>query len=121
MRLLSLCRDDEGRLSPEKVGEVLATLRAKPPRNHREILHYLSFLAEREIAASTARVTSGAPLSAESVEQIRSQFSSKYGRSIAVDSHRDSAMIAGTRVQVGDDVFEISIPSRLAAIESSGL
>jgi len=116
VRLLALCRDGEGQLSPDRINEVLAALRVKPPRNHREVLHYLSFLAEREIAASTARVVSGGELSPQTIEQIRSRFSDKYGRTIAVDSRRDPSMIAGTRVQVGDDVYEISIPARLSAI-----
>jgi len=119
-RLLALCRDDEGQLSPERIDEVLSALRAKPPRDHRAVLHYLSFLAEREIAASTARVVSGGDLSPETIAQIRDRFSQKYGRPIAVDSRRDPALIAGTRVQVGDDVYEISIPARLAAIGGAG-
>ncbi|MBC2600270.1 F0F1 ATP synthase subunit delta [Puniceicoccus vermicola] len=117
-RLLAICRDDEGLLSADKVGEVLAALHAKPPRDYRDVLHYLAFLAEREIAASTARVTSGKALSESSIESIRSRFSAKYGRSITVENHEDPSMIAGTRVQVGDDVYEISIPSRLAAVGS---
>ncbi|MGE9291339.1 MAG: F0F1 ATP synthase subunit delta, partial [Puniceicoccales bacterium] len=101
------------------IEEVLSTLRANPPRDHRAILQYLSFLAEREIAASTARVVSGKALSADSIEKIRKSFSDKYGRSLAIENREDPSLIAGTRVQVGDDVYEISIPSRLAAISSA--
>ncbi len=115
-RLLALCRDEQGVLSAERVSEVLDALRSKPPRDHREVLRSLAFLAERELALSTARITSGGELSPESVERIRSGFSDKYRRPLAATSRRDPSMIAGARVQVGDDVYEISIPARLAAI-----
>ncbi len=119
VRLLSICRDDEGRLSEERMREVLETLRAKPPKDYRAVLHYLAFLAEREIAATTARVRSGGELSPESLDRIRDNFSGRYDCPLAVENRRDPSLIAGTRVQVGDDVFEISIPSRLADIGAS--
>lgn len=103
-------------MDSDRITELLKTLRSKPPRDYRAVLHYLSFLAKREIAASTARVTSGSELSPESIEKIRSRFSDKYGRSIAVATSADPDLLAGTRVQVGDDVYEISIPARLAGI-----
>ncbi|MFP4353028.1 MAG: F0F1 ATP synthase subunit delta [Puniceicoccaceae bacterium] len=119
VRLLSICRDDSGRLSETRVREVLETLRAKPPADYRAVLHYLAFLAERELAATTARVRSGGDLSPESLGRIGETFSARYGRPLAVDHRRDPSLIAGTRVQVGDDVYEISIPSRLAGIGAS--
>tara|TARA_R100000027_G_scaffold27984_1_gene20251 strand:- start:5357 stop:5746 length:390 start_codon:yes stop_codon:yes gene_type:complete len=117
-RLLSLCRDENGRISAERVDEVLQALRKNPPSDHRAVLQSLSFLVERDLAASTARVTSGGELSAESIEQIRTSFTQKYNRPIEVESKSDDSLIAGTRVQVGDDVYEISIPSRLASISA---
>lgn len=117
-RLLILCRDEEGRISAERVDAVLAALRKNPPRDYRAVLQFLSFLAEREVAASTARVVSGKELSPDSIERIRSTFSEKYARSIDVENREDPSLIAGTRVQVGDDVYEISISSRLASIAS---
>jgi hypothetical protein len=117
-RILTLCKDGDGRIDPDKVAEALSALRSEPPRDHRAVLRYLAFLAEREIAASTARVSSGAELSQESLRRIETEFSRRYGRKLGVETRTDPSLIAGTRVQVGDDVHEISIPSRLGALGS---
>ncbi len=118
-RILALCRDGEGRIAPERVGEALGALRANPPRQHRAVLRYLAVLAAREIAATTARVVSGTDLAEESLQKIEAGFSRKYDRPLAVESRTDPALLAGTRVQVGDDVYEISIPARLARLETN--
>jgi len=115
-KIIGFCRDDEGRIVPEKMTEALAGLRANPPRDYRAILRSMAFLTEREIAGSTARVTSGAPLTEASLDKIRVEFSRIYGQTLSVDSSVESELIAGTRVQVGDDLYEISISGRLAAI-----
>jgi len=118
-RLLDICKDGDGRLVPAEVEKALAALRANPPRDYRAILRSLAFLAEREIAASTARVAAGAPLAEESLAKIESEFNRKYGRSLAVEKQVDPELLAGIRVQVGDDLYEISIPGRLAALGAS--
>ncbi|MEM0965405.1 MAG: F0F1 ATP synthase subunit delta [Verrucomicrobiota bacterium] len=115
-RLLDYCRDEAGRLSAETTEGILASLREDPPSDYRDILRYLAFLAEREISSTTATVTVGASIGAESQELIRRSFSKEYGRELAVETSVDPSMIAGTKVQVGDDVFENSIPSRLAGL-----
>lgn len=115
-RILDLCRDGEGRIAPERVDEALEGLRRNPPRDYRALLRYLAFLASREIAAQTARVTAGTALSEESLRKIEAEFSRQYGRPLAVESRADPSLLAGARVQVGDDVYEISIPARLAAL-----
>lgn len=115
-RILDLCKDSEGKIVPGEVEKALSALRANPPRDHRAILRSLAFLAEREIAVSTARVTSGAPLAEASLEKIRTEFSRKYDRSLDVSTKVDERLLAGTCVQVGDDRYEISIPGRLATL-----
>ncbi len=118
-RLLEICKDENGRLVPEEVETALAALRANPPRDYRDILRSLAFLAERETAASTARVTAGAALAEESLAKIETEFSRKYDRPLAVEKKVDPELLAGTRVQVGDDLYEISIPGRLADLGAS--
>jgi F-type H+-transporting ATPase subunit delta len=115
-RLVELSRDGDGRFSGERVGEILAALRDKPPPRHRLVLRMYAFLLERAWAGETVQVEAGAEASAEAIEALRDSLSEKTGRSLGLSTTTNPALIAGLRARLGDDVYEISIPSRLAGL-----
>ena len=115
-RLVELSRTEEGTFSEERVGEIIAALRKKPPPRYRLVLRMYAFLLERAWAAETLQVESGSEVSAEAVQSLRDSLSRRTGRTLGLSTTTNPALIAGLRARLGDDVYEISIPSRLAGL-----
>lgn len=114
----ALCQED-GQFSEERAAAVLQALETHPPRNHLPILKAFLTLVRRAVAEATADVEYAGALSDSSQESLRSKLSQAYGRSIAVQTKRNDALIAGLRVRVGCDVYEASVASTLREFQAS--
>ncbi len=86
------------------------------PRGRR--MRRLLIRAERIVAQErdrmVARVTTAAPLNFAQSVRLREALSRKYGRDVAINTIVDPALVGGVRVQIGDDVIDASVSSRLA-------
>jgi len=73
------------------------------------------------VAAAGARriatVTSAAPLSAAQQKRLTAALTKQYGSDIQLHLVTDPAVVGGARVQVGDDVIDGTIASRLADLK----
>ena len=58
------------------------------------------------------------PITGGILRAIADAFTQKYQRPIAAAARPNPALIAGLRVRVGDDVYESSIASQLAALSA---
>ena len=58
-------------------------------------------------------------LSAEQQAQVRSQLGSLYGAGLAVSFSETPALIGGLRIQVGSDLYDGSVKTRLEKLEES--
>ena len=58
-------------------------------------------------------ITTAAPISAAQQERLIALLSARYGRPVAVNTVIDPAVVGGLRVQIGDDVIDASVASRL--------
>lgn len=77
-----------------------------------------------EIAADAsggfvATVSSAAPLTGEQMERIVAVLRTRYGRSPRIDLVIDPELVGGLRVQVGDDIIDLSVASRLSQLRLS--
>ncbi len=108
-----------GELSAERVDGVLKTLEKNGTRHQITILKAYLKLVQREVAKSTAVISHAGRLSPQLASRIASQLSSKYGRSITPIAREDLSLIGGLRVVVDCDVYDASIASTLASLESS--
>ena len=110
---------ESGEVSTERVDGVLKSLAKNPPRHHIAILKaYIKFV-EREVAKGTAVINYAGELSSDMIVGIVNQLSAKYGRSITSVLREDPSLVAGLRVVVDCDVYDASIASSLASLETS--
>ena len=111
-KLVELSKD-KGVVTEAKVAEVLAALKQVQHRHHFTVLKtFLNYL-RREIALQTAVVSTPGALSGEALKAIEATYTKLYGRPITAVTQKDTSLIAGVRVRVGDDVYDASVAGRL--------
>lgn len=110
---------EEGRLIPERVEAVLNALDKAPPRNHLAILRAYAKRVEREIARSQAVIEFAGGLEDDDVARLMTAFSERYGRPVEPVKRPNPDLIAGLRIRVDCDLYEISVASRLRSLSRS--
>ncbi|MDO4252592.1 MAG: F0F1 ATP synthase subunit delta [Rothia sp. (in: high G+C Gram-positive bacteria)] len=68
---------------------------------------------------SIARVTTARALTEAHIEQLRAGLSKAYGRELKLDITVDPSLIGGLRVQVGDEIMDASVQTRIADLNRS--
>ena len=88
------------------------------PRGRRiaELLSSSATAVADEASLSIATVTSAALLSAAQLERLGEGLAAKYGRGIRLNQVVDSSIIGGIRVQVGDDMIDGTVSTRLTQL-----
>jgi F-type H+-transporting ATPase subunit delta len=66
-----------------------------------------------QAGASVATVTSARPLTSDQRASVSKSLSASYGRDVLVNAEVDESIIGGIRIQVGDDVMDGTVSSRL--------
>ena len=112
-KLVQLSLDEEGRVVEEKVHEVLESLRANPPREHKQLLRAYMQRIKRELAKGVAVVEHAGRPATAAIESLKQELSRQYGRNIEVELRENPDLLVGIRVRVGDDVYEDSAATRL--------
>lgn len=110
---------ENGDVSVGRVGEVLQSLSANPPRNLKALLRIYQRLIAREIASYTARVEHAGPIGESVTNSILAFLEKETGRSIHVQTHENPDLVAGLRVTLGDDIYEDSAAFRLKPLAES--
>lgn len=102
----------QGRSAPETVrlAELAATHRVT--RFDHALEQQLSIAAQRQEQLS-ATVTSATELSPEQLERLTSALSKHYGRAVRANAVIDPAVVGGIRVEIGDEIINGTILSRL--------
>jgi F-type H+-transporting ATPase subunit delta len=86
------------------------------PRGRRigELLRNASAIVADQADEFVAVVTSATPIAAEQITRLERGLAKQYGRSLRVNLVVDPTILGGLRVQVGDEVIDGSVSSRLA-------
>ncbi len=113
--LLNMSLDD-GRVDPERVEAVLATLEKAPPRNYLSILRAYAKRVARELARGQAVIEYAGGLEDSAAEALAASFSRHYGRAITPIKRPNPDLIAGLRIRVDCDVYEHAVASRLHSL-----
>jgi F-type H+-transporting ATPase subunit delta len=114
-QLLSLSVAD-GALSPERVAGVLAYVEKHRPAQPLLVLKTYRRLVTIELSRGQAQIEHAGGVSDQILQTIAAALAKKYGRPLTAVAAPNSALLAGLRVRVGDDVYESSIANQLAGL-----
>ena len=110
---------EDGLVSAEKVDAVLYSLRKNPPRKPKTVLkHYLHYI-KQAVDRSRAIIEYSGKIEDSSIAAIQQRLTHYYNRPITTTTVKNEALIAGFRISVGDDIFDVSVAGRLNNLAKS--
>jgi F-type H+-transporting ATPase subunit delta len=115
-KLFALCKVN-GVLDEARARQVVAEVTARQPRGYLGILQHFQRLLRLEIQRRTARVESAIPLAAPLREGVQAGLTRRHGPGLRFEFVENPALLGGLRVQVGSEVLDGSLRSRLAELE----
>ncbi len=106
-----------GLLDETRVRQVVQLVIARKPRGYLAILSQFQRLVKLEVARRTAKVETAAPLAPALQANIQDNLTRIYGAGLSLSFAQNPALIGGMRVQVGSDVYDGSVQTRLAGLQ----
>jgi F-type H+-transporting ATPase subunit delta len=100
-------------LDAEKVKKVTDLVIRAKPRQYIGVLQEFARLIRLETARHHATIESAAELEAAEKSAITRTIRSKYGADVTTEYKTNPGLIGGLRIQVGSDVVDASVRSRL--------
>jgi F-type H+-transporting ATPase subunit delta len=116
--LFLACRRD-GVLNETRVRQTVAQVLASKPRNYLAALTHFQRLLELDIQSRTVRSENAVPTSESQMATLKANLTQKYGAGLDFQFFVDPTLIGGLRIQIGSDVFDGTVKTRLAALENS--
>jgi F-type H+-transporting ATPase subunit delta len=85
------------------------------PRGRRigELLSHAASVVADQAGTAIATVSSATPIGAEQLNRLKTELARRYGRELTVNLVNDPALVGGLRIQIGDDVIDGSVATRL--------
>jgi len=108
-----------GALDESRVRQVVRAVLEAKPRGYLPLLKLFERWVRLEYARHTAEVESAVALPADLEGHVRAGVEKAYGPGMTMRFATNPALIGGMRVQVGNDVYDGSIRSGLAALARS--
>ena len=117
-RLFRSCQVN-GLRDDNRVRQSVAWLLAEQPHGYVEILSRLYRLVKLDLAQRAARVESATLLPADLQADVTNQIRKIYGAGADITFSQNPALIGGLRIQVGSDLYDGSVKTRLEKLEQS--
>lgn len=116
--LYRMCLSD-GVLNETRVRQTVTQVLASKPRNYLAALTHFQRLVELDIQSRTVRIENAVPTSESQMATLKASLTQKYGAGLDFQFFVDPSLIGGLRIQIGSDVFDGTVKSRLASLENS--
>jgi F-type H+-transporting ATPase subunit delta len=117
-QLYGACLVDQ-RLDEGRVRATVSEMLGKKPRDYLPILVHFQRLVRLELQRRRATVDSAAALAPAFQASVQENLARLYGPGLGFVFSEKPELIGGLRVQVGSDVYDGSIRSRLDALRAS--
>ena len=118
-RQLFRCCQVNDLLDENRIRQSVGLLSAKKPRGYVEILARLHRLVKLDLERRAARVESAAPLPADMQADVTGRIKKIYGAGVNVVFGQNPALIGGLRIQVGCDLYDGSVQTKLNQLAQS--
>ena len=109
----------DGLLDESRVRQVVKLLAEKKPRGFVEILSRLHRLVGLNLAQRTAKIEGAVTASPEQQAAIKADLEKRYGAGLNVSYSVNPSLIGGLRIQVGSDLYDGSVKTRLEKLANS--
>jgi F-type H+-transporting ATPase subunit delta len=106
-------------LDENRVRQTVSLLSEKRPRGYVEILSRLHRLVKLDLERRAARVESALPLPADLQNDVANNIKKIYGDGVNIVFGQNPALLGGLRIQVGSDLYDGSVKTRLNKLEQS--
>ena len=106
-------------LDENRVQQATKLLSEKKPHGYVEILSRLHRLVKLDLEQHAARIESATALTADLQNEVTSEIKRKYGAGVSISFAQNPALIGGLRIQVGSDLYDGSVKTRLEKLEES--
>ena len=118
-RQLFRCCLVNGILDEARVRQAVSLLMSKKPRGYVEILSRMHRLVKLEMARRTAKVEGATESTPAQMAEIKSNLEKRYGAGLNVSYVVNPSLIGGLRIQVGSDLYDGSVKTRLDKLAQS--
>ncbi len=108
-----------GVLDENRVRRAVSLLLAQKPRGYAEILSRLHRLVKLDLEQRAARIESATPLPADFQADVANRIRKIYGAGADITFSQNPALIGGLRIQVGSDLYDGSVKTRLEKLGQS--
>jgi F-type H+-transporting ATPase subunit delta len=117
-QLFRSCQVDD-LLDENRVRQAVSLLAGKKPRGYVEILSRLHRLVKLDLERRAARVESATPLPADMQADVAGRIKKIYGAGVNVVFGQNPSLIGGLRIQVGSDLYDGSVQTKLNQLAQS--
>jgi F-type H+-transporting ATPase subunit delta len=103
-----------GKVSPQTL--VIVRHLVQQPRGRRigELLRHAATVVADQAGTTIATVISANALAPAQLDRLKKSLADRYGRALTLNQIVDASVVGGLRVQIGDDVIDGSIATRIA-------
>jgi F-type H+-transporting ATPase subunit delta len=115
-QLYRLCLTN-GLLDEERARRVVRRIATARPRGYTITLSHFRRLIALDRARHTAKVQTARRLPPDIQTKVQAGLTQEYGQGLKTTFAENPALIGGMRIQVGSDVYDGTVQSRLASLE----